>query len=135
MVSAGHDVALAGEAQHGPHIRRLGRVGGRDVGSFARGDGTADAHLASQARPVEDQPGPWVGVQIGGLGTVEIGLEGEAAFVGLLRWLQGKSFRRADLWHARFETVAGLKEGDPVRVSVGRVESARGRTDLELAPD
>ena len=51
---------------------------------------------------------------------------GVAAFYLLLMWLQGKSFKKADLVHAQFETVAGLKEGDPVRVSgvrVGNVKS------------
>src|SRR5579859_3835089 len=53
---------------------------------------------------------------------------GVVAFVGLLMWLQGKSFRAGDVIHASFESVAGLKEGDPVRTSgvrVGNVKSIR----------
>jgi phospholipid/cholesterol/gamma-HCH transport system substrate-binding protein len=51
---------------------------------------------------------------------------GAVAFVGLLMWMQGKSFRQGDVIHASFESVAGLKEGDPVRTSgvrVGNVKS------------
>jgi phospholipid/cholesterol/gamma-HCH transport system substrate-binding protein len=53
---------------------------------------------------------------------------GAVAFVGLLMWLQGKSWRQGDVIHASFESVAGLKEGDPVRTSgvrVGNVKSIR----------
>lgn len=46
---------------------------------------------------------------------------GVATFVGLLMWLQGKSWRSGDLVHVSFESVAGLKEGDPVRTSGVRV--------------
>lgn len=53
---------------------------------------------------------------------------GAIAFVGLLMWLQGKSWRQGDVIHASFESVAGLKEGDPVRTSgvrVGNVKAIR----------
>ena len=53
---------------------------------------------------------------------------GALAFVGLLMWLQGKSWRQGDVIHASFESVAGLKEGDPVRTSgvrVGNVKTIR----------
>jgi phospholipid/cholesterol/gamma-HCH transport system substrate-binding protein len=53
---------------------------------------------------------------------------GVATFVGLLMWLQGKSWHSGDLVHVTFESVTGLKEGDPVRTSgvrVGNVKSIR----------
>jgi phospholipid/cholesterol/gamma-HCH transport system substrate-binding protein len=50
---------------------------------------------------------------------------GAIAFVGLLMWLQGKSFRQGDVIHASFESVAGLKEGDPVRTSGVRVGNVK----------
>src|SRR4029077_19227391 len=53
---------------------------------------------------------------------------GVATFVGLLMWLQGKQWRSGDLVHVTFESVTGLKEGDPVRTSgvrVGNVKTIR----------
>ena len=50
---------------------------------------------------------------------------GAAAFIGLLMWLQGKTLRQGDVIHASFESVAGLKEGDPVRTSGVRVGNVR----------
>lgn len=50
---------------------------------------------------------------------------GAGAFVGLLMWMQGKSFRQGDVIHASFESVAGLKEGDPVRTSGVRVGNVK----------
>ncbi len=47
---------------------------------------------------------------------------GAAAFVGLLMWLQGKSLRGGDLVHVTFESVTGLKPGDPVRTSGVKVK-------------
>ncbi|MFI5207425.1 MAG: MlaD family protein [Gemmatimonadales bacterium] len=52
-------------------------------------------------------------------------IAGGVAFVGLLMWLQGKSLRQGDVIHASFESVAGLKEGDPVRTSGVRVGNVR----------
>jgi phospholipid/cholesterol/gamma-HCH transport system substrate-binding protein len=55
-------------------------------------------------------------------------LVGVATFVGLMMWLHGKSWRTGDLVHVMFESVTGLKEGDPVRTSgvqVGNVKSIR----------
>ncbi|MFI5279396.1 MAG: MlaD family protein [Gemmatimonadales bacterium] len=50
---------------------------------------------------------------------------GALAFVGLLMWMQGKSLRQGDVIHASFESVAGLKEGDPVRTSGVRVGNVK----------
>jgi len=50
---------------------------------------------------------------------------GAVAFVGLLMWMQGKSWRQGDVVHASFESVAGLKEGDPVRTSGVRVGNVK----------
>lgn len=47
-----------------------------------------------------------------------------AAFVLLMMWLRGRELRPGRLVHARFDDVAGLKVGDPVRtsgVAIGRV--------------
>ena len=53
---------------------------------------------------------------------------GTTAFVVLMMWLRGKSFRSGDVIHAVFDDVSGLKEGDPVRTSgvgVGSVKQIR----------
>ena len=53
---------------------------------------------------------------------------GTAAFVVLMMWLRGKSFKEGEIVHAVFDDVSGLKEGDPVRtsgVSVGSVKQIR----------
>jgi len=50
---------------------------------------------------------------------------GTAAFIVLMMWLRGKSFREGDVVHAQFDDVAGLKEGDPVRTSGVRVGSVK----------
>jgi phospholipid/cholesterol/gamma-HCH transport system substrate-binding protein len=53
---------------------------------------------------------------------------GTAAFVVLMMWLRGKSFRSGEIIHVVFDDVSGLKEGDPVRtsgVAVGSVKQIR----------
>jgi phospholipid/cholesterol/gamma-HCH transport system substrate-binding protein len=50
---------------------------------------------------------------------------GTAAFIVLMMWLRGKSFKEGDIVHVVFDDVSGLKEGDPVRTSgvgVGNVK-------------
>ena len=67
---------------------------------------------------------------------VRFGDEGFEGFLPVRRM-------RGDWYHLNDEETALIGEdsgrafrlGDPLRVTVGRVESARGRADLELAPD
>ena len=64
---------------------------------------------------------------------------GEEGFEGFLpvRRMRGNWWSLNELETALIAESSGraLRLGDPVRVSVGRVEPARGRTDLELAGD
>ena len=67
---------------------------------------------------------------------IRFGEEGFEGFVPVRRM-------RGDWWSLNEQETAligeesgrALRLGDPVRVTVGRIEPARGRTDLELAPD
>jgi phospholipid/cholesterol/gamma-HCH transport system substrate-binding protein len=59
-------------------------------------------------------------VAVGGLLIV-----GTLAFIILMMWLKGKSFRSSVLVPVTFEDVMGLKQGDPVRTSGVRVGAVR----------
>ncbi len=56
---------------------------------------------------------------------------GAVAFIFMMMWLRGKSFREGELVAVTFDDVAGLKVGDPVRtsgVTVGSVKSIELRS-------
>ena len=50
---------------------------------------------------------------------------GAAAFVFLMMWLKGASFKKSHYVTATFTDVAGLKEGDPIRTSGVRVGAVK----------
>lgn len=50
---------------------------------------------------------------------------GTLAFIALMMWLRGKSFRASVIVPVSFEDVMGLKPGDPVRTSGVRVGSVK----------